>query len=166
MPLSKFEANPMLHLRVKRSSFSVFPLVSSCSNVYFRTYAIIYFLADQLVFLNMVTFYLPFHLDLSFSYLIYFFSFDISFSSFFFSLLFYYLYLLEILYSFPSLSSFSPPFLPARASEQGNVIVLFYQFLLLLSLSLFTIFFQRRDCILSIQNNSSRRRKLSDGLRR
>ena len=89
MPSSKFEANPMLHLQVKCSSFSVFPLVCSCSNAYFRTYAIIYFLADQLVFLNTVTFYLPFLLDLSFSYLIYFFSFDISFSSL---LLFYYLY--------------------------------------------------------------------------
>ena len=31
MPPSKFEANPMLRLRVKRTSFSIFPLVSSCS---------------------------------------------------------------------------------------------------------------------------------------
>ena len=32
MPLSKFEANLMLLLRVKRASFSLFPLASSCSN--------------------------------------------------------------------------------------------------------------------------------------
>ena len=55
MPPSKFEANPTLHLRVKRSSFSLFPLASSCSNVYFRTYAIIDFFADWLVCLNTVT---------------------------------------------------------------------------------------------------------------
>ena len=52
---SKFEANPTLRLRVKHASFSLFTLASSCSNVYFRAYAIIDFLADWLVFLNTVT---------------------------------------------------------------------------------------------------------------
>ena len=56
MPPSKFEANPTLHLRVKRSYFSLFPLASLCSNVYFRAYAITDFLADRLVFLNTDTF--------------------------------------------------------------------------------------------------------------
>ena len=56
MPPSNFEANPKLRLRVKRASFYLFSLVSSCSNAYFRAYAIIDFLADRLVFLNMVTF--------------------------------------------------------------------------------------------------------------
>ena len=51
---SKFEANPTLRLRVKRASFSLFTLASSCSNAYFRVYAIIDFLADRLVFLNTV----------------------------------------------------------------------------------------------------------------
>ena len=55
MPASKFEANPTLHLRVKRASFSLFTLASSCSNAYFCAYAIIDFLADRLVFLNTVT---------------------------------------------------------------------------------------------------------------
>ena len=55
MPPSKFEANLTLRLRVKRTSFSLFTLASSCSNAYFRAYAIIDFLADQLVFLNTVT---------------------------------------------------------------------------------------------------------------
>ena len=55
---SKFEANPTLSLRVKCASFSLFPLVSSCSNAYFRGYAIIDFLTDRLVFLNVVTFIL------------------------------------------------------------------------------------------------------------
>ena len=55
MPLSKFEANLTLRLRVKRTSFSLFTLASSCSNAYFRAYAIIDFFADRLVFLNMVT---------------------------------------------------------------------------------------------------------------
>ena len=52
---SKFEAIPMLRLRVKRSSFSLFTLASLCSNEYFHAYAIIDFLADRLVFLNTVT---------------------------------------------------------------------------------------------------------------
>ena len=38
---SKFEANLTLHLRVRRASFSLFPLASSCSNDYFHMYAII-----------------------------------------------------------------------------------------------------------------------------
>ena len=50
--VSKFEANLALRLRVKHASFS---LASLCSNDYFRTYAIIDFLANQLVFLNTVT---------------------------------------------------------------------------------------------------------------
>ena len=45
--VSKFEANLTLRLRVKHASFS---LASSCSNDYFRTYAIIDFLANQLVY--------------------------------------------------------------------------------------------------------------------
>ena len=52
MPPSKFEANPMLHLRVK---YALFQLASSCSNDYFRACAIINFLANQLVLLNTVT---------------------------------------------------------------------------------------------------------------
>ena len=52
MPPSKFEANPTLRLRVKITSFA---LESSCSNAYFRVYAIIDFLADWLVYLNTVT---------------------------------------------------------------------------------------------------------------
>ena len=67
MPPSKFEANQMFRLRVKCTFFSFFPLASSCLNAYFRAYAIIDFLADRLVFLNNVTFYLPLLLDLSFS---------------------------------------------------------------------------------------------------
>ena len=55
MPPSKFEANPTLRLRAKGSSFSLFPLASSCSKAYFRAYKIIDFLADWLVFLNTVT---------------------------------------------------------------------------------------------------------------
>ena len=55
MPPSKFEANLTLRLRVKRTSFSLFTLASSCLNAYFRAYAIINFLADRLVFLNTVT---------------------------------------------------------------------------------------------------------------
>ena len=55
MPPSKFEANLTLRLRVKRTSFYLFTLASSCSNAYFRAYAIIDFLADRLVFLNTVT---------------------------------------------------------------------------------------------------------------
>ena len=55
MPLSKFEANPTLRLRVKRAFFSSFPLASSCLNDYFRVYAILDFLAKQLIFLNTVT---------------------------------------------------------------------------------------------------------------
>ena len=56
MPLSKFEANLTLHRGVKSASFSLFTLASSCANAYFRAYAIIDFLADRLVFLNMVTY--------------------------------------------------------------------------------------------------------------
>ena len=56
MPPSKFEANPTLHHGVKRASFSLFTLASSCANAYFRAYAIIDFLADRLVFLNTVTY--------------------------------------------------------------------------------------------------------------
>ena len=52
------------HVRVKCTSFS---LASSCSNPYIRAYVIINFLADWLVFLIMVSLYLPFLLDLSFS---------------------------------------------------------------------------------------------------
>ena len=52
---SKFEANLMLRLRV-HDSFSLFPLASSCLNEYFRSYTIIDFLCNQLVFLNMVTY--------------------------------------------------------------------------------------------------------------
>ena len=55
---SKFEANQTLRRGVKRASFSFFTLASSCSNAYFRAYAIIDFLADRLVFLNMVTYYI------------------------------------------------------------------------------------------------------------
>ena len=51
MPSSKFEANSMHHL----CSFSLFPLAFSWSNDYFCTYAIIDFLANRLVFANMVT---------------------------------------------------------------------------------------------------------------
>ena len=55
MPPSKFEANLTLCLRVKHASFSLVTLASSCSNAYFRVYAIIDFLTDQLVFRNTVT---------------------------------------------------------------------------------------------------------------
>ena len=55
MPPSKFEANPTLRLQVKHASVSLFPLVSSCSNDYFRAYMIIDFLANRLVFPNTVT---------------------------------------------------------------------------------------------------------------
>ena len=55
MPPSKFEANPTLRHGVKRASFSLFTLASSCVNAYFSAYAIIDFLADRLVFLNTVT---------------------------------------------------------------------------------------------------------------
>ena len=66
MPPSKFEANPTLRLRVNRSSFSLFPLASSCLNAYFHAYAIIDFLADQLVFLKTVTYILYFCIYLFF----------------------------------------------------------------------------------------------------
>ena len=56
MASSKFEANPLLHLRVRRSFFSLFPLASSFSHDYFRTYAIIDFITNQLVFANTVTY--------------------------------------------------------------------------------------------------------------
>ena len=49
MPLSKFEANLMLCLLVRRNYFS---LASSCPTDYFRTYALI---ANWLVFPNTVT---------------------------------------------------------------------------------------------------------------
>ena len=58
MPPSKFEANPTLRHGVKCASFSLFTLASSGTNVYFRAYAIIDFLADRLVFLNTVTYYI------------------------------------------------------------------------------------------------------------
>ena len=54
MPHSKFEDNPMLRLRVKHTSFSL--LASLCSNDYFYVYAIISFLANRLVFFNMVAY--------------------------------------------------------------------------------------------------------------
>ena len=57
MPPSKFEANPTLRRGVKRVSFSLFTLASSCANADFRAYVIIDFLADRLVFLNTVTYY-------------------------------------------------------------------------------------------------------------
>ena len=60
MPPSKFEANPTLRHGVKSASFSMFTLASSCANAYFCAYAIIDFLADRLVFLNMVTNIIPF----------------------------------------------------------------------------------------------------------
>ena len=44
---------PLQLLRVRRASFSLFPLVSSCLNDYFRMYAIIDFLANWLGFVNM-----------------------------------------------------------------------------------------------------------------
>ena len=56
MPPSKFEANPTLRRGVKRVSFSLFSLASSCTNAYFLAYAIIDFLADRLAFLNTVTY--------------------------------------------------------------------------------------------------------------
>ena len=56
MPPSKFEANPTLRRGLKRASFSLFTLASSCANAYFHAYAIIDFLADRLVFLNTVTY--------------------------------------------------------------------------------------------------------------
>ena len=49
---SKFEANPIIHLEQDVHLF----LASSCSNDYFQAYAIIYFLANRLVFQNMVTY--------------------------------------------------------------------------------------------------------------
>ena len=56
MPPSKFEANLTLRRGVKRASFSLCILASSCANAYIRAYAIIDFLADRLVFLNTVTY--------------------------------------------------------------------------------------------------------------
>ena len=58
MPPSKFEADSTLRFRVRRASFffCLFPLASSCSNHYFRAYAIIDFLANRLFFLNTVTY--------------------------------------------------------------------------------------------------------------
>ena len=57
MPPSKIEANLTLGLQVQHASCSLFPSASSCSNDYFREYAIIDFLANQLVFLFTVTYY-------------------------------------------------------------------------------------------------------------
>ena len=45
---SKFEANPTLRLRLRHASFSLFLLAYLCSNDYYRTYALIDFLANQL----------------------------------------------------------------------------------------------------------------------
>ena len=56
MPPFKFEVNPILHLQVKRASFSLLPLASLGLKDYFRVYAIIDFLANMLVFLNTVTY--------------------------------------------------------------------------------------------------------------
>ena len=55
MPLSKFEANTT---RLKCAYFSLFPLASSCSNDSFSIYMYVRdnFLANRLVFLNMVTY--------------------------------------------------------------------------------------------------------------
>ena len=71
MPLSKFEANPTLRRGVKRTSFSLFTLASSCANAYFREYAIIYFLTNRLVFLNTVTYMVLFYLFSTFSPLVF-----------------------------------------------------------------------------------------------
>ena len=59
MQSSKFEANPMLRLRVRCASLSLFPLASSCSDDYFCAYAIIDFLANWVVFLNTATYCYP-----------------------------------------------------------------------------------------------------------
>ena len=61
MPPSKFEANPMLRPRVKCASFSLFTLASLCSNAYFHAYAIIDFLADRLVFLHILGYWVPYN---------------------------------------------------------------------------------------------------------
>ena len=53
MPPSKFEANLTLRLHVRHAYFF---LSVSCSNDYFRSYTIIDFLANWLVFLNTVTY--------------------------------------------------------------------------------------------------------------
>ena len=45
MPPSKFEANPTLRRGVKRASFSLFTLASSCAKAYFRAYVTIDFIA-------------------------------------------------------------------------------------------------------------------------
>ena len=52
---AKFEANPTLGFLVRHTSFSLFPLESSCSNDDYCTYTVIDFLANQSVFPNMVT---------------------------------------------------------------------------------------------------------------
>ena len=59
---SKFEANLTLRLRVKHTSFALFPLASSCSNDYFCADLMFDFLANRLVFLNTVTYYPLLHL--------------------------------------------------------------------------------------------------------
>ena len=56
MPPSKFEANPTLRLRVRRASFSLFPLASSCSNDNTQVYTIIDFLATCQFSPNTVTY--------------------------------------------------------------------------------------------------------------
>ena len=53
---SKFEANLMHSLQARFTSSSLFPLVSSSLNDYFHAYAIIDFIANQLVFINMITY--------------------------------------------------------------------------------------------------------------
>ena len=59
---SKYEANPTLRLS-SSSKMRLFFLAFSCSNDYFRAYAIIKILANWFVFPNMVTYYyLPFFL--------------------------------------------------------------------------------------------------------
>ena len=66
MTSSKFEVNLMLRLPVRRASFSLFPLASSCSNDYFCMYVIIDFLANRLVFPNTVTYFILHHGRISF----------------------------------------------------------------------------------------------------
>ena len=52
---SKFEANQTFHLQVTHASLSLLPLACSCLNDDFHVYAIIDFLANQLVSPNTVT---------------------------------------------------------------------------------------------------------------
>ena len=53
IPLSKLEGYLMLTLGGRRASF---PLASSCLNDFFRAYTIPVYLANRLVFINMVTY--------------------------------------------------------------------------------------------------------------